>query len=152
MTPNYESVRIQQLKSSLKPSTITSPSSIKRSDMFNSKKLKLSLNSGFKTQISQPPSMPVVPEAANPLKFTEREGVYISSKEVIDDSFMTAKLRNIYGSINNSDESGYPSSNIISYNNIMCNPHQWKNSNTAIPSRFKNETKVLNSSEIRIDL
>lgn len=92
------------MRSSLKPSTImTSPNSNKKSDLFNSKKLKLSLNTRFKTQISPPPSMPVVPESTNTLKVPE--GVYFnsSSKEVIDDSFMTAKLRNIYGSMNNSE-------------------------------------------------
>jgi hypothetical protein len=90
--------------------------------------------------------MPIVPEGVNTLKVPERQCIDISSKEVIDDSFMTAKLRNIYGTFNDSEESGYPSSNIVSYNNIMCNPQQWKNNTNATPSKFKNETKVLNSS------
>lgn len=47
--------------------------------------------------------MPVVPESTNTLKVPEGGYFNSSSKEVIDDSFMTAKLRNIYGSMNNSE-------------------------------------------------
>ncbi len=50
----------------------------------------------------------------------------INSQLVIDDSFMTARLANIYSEMN-SGEGEVPKSNIVYYNNLMGNEEVWRN-------------------------
>ncbi len=97
------------MKQSRKPSTqIGSAHSAKKSN--DSSKMKLTLSNAFKSQMNHPLLVMAAPSQEPP-----------PSSLMIEESFMTAKLANIYAG---SELELFPNSDIVYYNQIMAN--EWR--------------------------